>query len=147
MTAKLHEVIKRITITDANTGEEILSKTYRGSQNGRGWLIVYRKTAALIASGKLSIAPIRLFMFLTAYCEWNSSYTTTRADLAHKLNISRPALNRAISELKSVNLITETKTNGTTTFWLNPEFITQGRDHAARIEHYATYQIPDNHDI
>ena len=130
---------KHFSITDAN-GKVILDKRYIGSQNGKGWLIMYRQTAAIIAAGELTQTATRLLMFFFAYCSWDSGYTTTRADLAKQLRISRPALNNAIKSLKTADLIREAKEHGATTFYLNPDFITQGRNRAKRIDFFK--QLP-----
>ena len=51
---------------DSSTGEILRESYYSGSENGKGWWIMYRTTMAFIASGQLTYSAVRTYMHITA---------------------------------------------------------------------------------
>lgn len=131
-----HAVKKTLILSDGETGEILRETTWTGSENGKDWLIMYRTTAALLASGKLSSVAVRTFLFLTAYQDWQGTYKTTKTEMAETMHITRKSLYQALDELKAWGLVKEGKANGQTFFAICPDAVTQGRDKKRRLMIY-----------
>jgi len=129
-------VYKELTVYNNETGEVIARHEWSGSQNGGNWMIFYRSTAALLASGRLSGAATRVFLFLAAWCTWDGSWQGTKTELAAQLSLARKTVHQALNELKDWDLIREGKQNGMTILFLNPDAVTQGRDKQRRVKSY-----------
>ena len=129
-------LIREFRLTDPITGEIIFETYNTGTQNGKDWTIVFRSYFALIASGKLSYAAIRTFSFIAAFQDWQGFYQSSKTSLASDVGITRRTLDKALQELQAVDLIRVQRTRGTFYFYLNPDFITQGRNRNERLNIY-----------
>ena len=129
-------LIREFRLRDSVTGEIIFETINTGTQNGKGWLITYRSFFALIASGKLSYAAVRTFSFFAAFQDWQGFYQSSKTDLARAVGITRKTLDGALAELQAVDFIRVYRDRGTFWFYLNPDFVTQGRNRNERLNTY-----------
>ena len=139
-------LIREFRITDPHTGEIIFETRNTGTQNGKDWTIVFRSYFALIASGKLSYAAIRTFSFIAAFQDWQGFYQTSKTSLANDIGITRRTLDKALKELQAVDLIRTQRARGTFYFYLNPDFITQGRNRNERLNIYYALNDTEKHE-
>ena len=120
------------TIFDEETGEIIKSHVNFGTQNGDGWVIVYRDTYALLNK----IAPpsaLRIFNELMTKQQFEGGIRTTKKAIANALDISEPQSWRAFKWLKERGYLKERKINGQTEFLLNPNVTTCGKNRDDKI--------------
>ncbi|MBR1397717.1 MAG: hypothetical protein IJ563_09330 [Selenomonadaceae bacterium] len=125
-------VAKQVIIFDDETGEIIRDSVNRGTQNGDGWVIVYRDTYALLNK----IAPpsaLRIFNELMTKQEYEGGIKTTKKAVANALDISEPQSWRAFKWLKERGYLKERKINGQTEFLLNPHVTTCGKNRDDKI--------------
>ena len=119
----------------AYTEETVASGYCRTSENKKEFWIVNRDPLAVtIARGDLTLTSLRVLFHIIAFGGWDSTYRTTRRDLADRLNLSRPALNNAIKLLKERGIIVEARDCGCTLFMVNPQHATQGGDLTRRTD-------------
>ena len=135
------QTVKTFTVEDEATGEVLVETRYKGSQNGKDWCIVYRLLFALIATGKLSYAAVRTYCFIAAYQDWKGFYISSKSALAEGIGITRKTLDTAIEELQSRDMIRVARQRGSWTFYVNPDYVTQGRDRKIRQKLY--YDVPN----
>lgn len=135
------QTVKTFTVEDEKTGEILIETRYKGSQNGKDWLIVYRMIFALIATGKLSYAAVRTYAFIAAFQDWKGFYVSSKSALADGIGITRKTLDAAIEELQARDMVRVARQRGSWAFYVNPDYVTQGRDKQARQKLY--YDVPN----
>ena len=135
------QTVKSFTVEDEKTGEILIETRYKGSQNGKDWLIVYRMLFGLIATGKLSYAAVRTYAFIAAYQDWKGFYVSSKSALAEGIGITRKTLDSAIEELQARDMVRVARQRGSWAFYVNPDYVTQGRDKQARQKLY--YDVPN----
>lgn len=121
-------------VYDSNTGELLSERTNYGNVNGDGWLIVYRKAFAFLATHCDSAVTFKVFCLLCSRIETydSSGVVCSRRWLMEKLNVSRKSVYSALEWLKKTGLIVETVNDGCSEFLVNPEFVTIGKNRSAR---------------
>lgn len=131
---------KAYQIYDVETGELIFETKYRDrSDNGKDWCIMYQLTAYLLATDKeFKFSDVRTYLYIVANADFQAKFTTTKADMAGKIGISRQQLDSSIKTLKKKDLIREGKLHGSTTFFINPYYITRGRDKGKLLKAYGS---------
>lgn len=127
---------KELTVYDEESGVILARHEWIGSQNGGKWMVFYRSTAALLASGKVSPAAVRVFLFLAAWCSWDGTWQGTKTELAAQVGLARKTVHESLNELKGWELIREGRKNGVAIFFINPDMVTQGRDKRKRMKVY-----------
>lgn len=135
------QTIKTFIVEDEVTGEVLVETHYKGSQNGKDWCVVYRMLFALFATGKLSYAAVRTYCFIAAFQDWKGFYISSKSALAEGIGITRKTLDSAIEELQARDMIRVARQRGSWTFYVNPDYVTQGRDRKARLKLY--YDVPN----
>lgn len=127
---------KELTVYDEESGVVLARHEWIGSQNGGKWMVFYRSTAAFLASGKISPAAVRVFLFLAAWCSWDGMWQGTKTDLSAQVGLARKTVHEALNELERWELIREGRKNGVAVFFINPDMVTQGRDKRRRVAVY-----------
>lgn len=136
---------KTLTIFDEDSGEILLEKTssFKNSDNGKDWCIMYQLTLYLLATDKsFTFSDVRVYMFICANVDWKCMYFTTKSDLAKSIGMSYPQLLASIKTLKDKDLIREGKANGNTFFAINPERVSRGKNRGQLRRAYN--KIPQN---
>ena len=131
-------VAKQFQIVDTVTGEitgKVLNETVNyGTQNGDGWMIVYREAFMRLTLEATSPSVLRVFNSLMTKQPFEGGIKTTKKAIADELNISYDSVMVAFKWLKEHKYIKETKTNGVPEFLLNPNVTTCGKNKKAKIE-------------
>lgn len=125
---------KQTTIFDAETGEVIKDTVSYGTQNGDGWVIVYRDTYRNLLLETTNPSVLRVFGLLMTKQEFENGVRTTKKSVADELNISYDSVMVAFKWLKENNYLKERKVNGQTEFLLNPNVTTCGKNRKAKIK-------------
>lgn len=126
-------ISKRVTITDTETGEIIRDSVTYGSQNGVGWMIMYRESI-LDLSEKAPATALKIFLNLSARQEFESGIKVTKKFIAESLQISSAQVWRGFKWLKENGYVKEHKVDGITEFVLNPDVTTCGKNRKAKID-------------
>ena len=131
-------VAKQFQIVDTVTGEitgKVLNETVNyGTQNGDGWVIVYREAYMQLLLETTNPTILRIFGSLMAKQAFEGGIKTTKKAIADELGVERTTAWNAFKWLKEHKYIKETKTNGQTEFLLNPNVTTCGKNKKAKIE-------------
>lgn len=125
-------VARQNVVFDSETGYVFKDSVSYGTQNGDGWVIVYRDTYALLNK----IAPpsaLRVFNELMTKQAFEGGIKTTKKAVADELGMSEPQSWRAFKWLKERGYIKERKVNGQTEFLLNPNVTTCGKNKKDKI--------------
>ena len=124
-------VVKHSQIIDAVTGE-ITGKILRedvnyGTQNGDGWVMVYREAYMQLMLEAPDFVTSKVFAVLMTKQPFDGGIKMTKKAIADKLGVSRTAVWQALKWLKENHYVKETKTDGITEFLLNPNVTTCGK--------------------
>ena len=125
---------KQVTIFDADTGEVINDTVSYGTQNGGGWVIVYKDTIMNLAQETTNPSVLRVFLSLMSKQEFEHGVRTTKKAIAEGLSISYDSVMVAFKWLKENGYIKERKVNGQTEFLLNPDVTTCGKNKKLKVE-------------
>ena len=125
---------KQTTVFDAETGEVIRETVTFGSQNGEGWVIMYRDTFDSLIENAPDFSTLKVFLKLSIKQEFENGVRTTKQAIADELNISYRSIIKAFNWLKENNYLKERKINGQTEFLLNPNVTTCGKNRKAKIK-------------
>ena len=121
------KIATQVRITDGDTGEIIKDVFYRGTQNGDGWMIVYRDNFMNFLKQTTNPSVLRVFCSLMTKQEFDRGVKTTKKAIADELHISYDSVMIAFKWLKEHGYIKERKVLGQSEFLLNPEVTTCGR--------------------
>ena len=127
-------VAQQNIVFDSETGEIIKDSVNYGTQNGDGWVIVYRDAYMQLALEANDATVFKVFASLMTKQEFEGGIKTTKKAIADELGITYRSIMRAFKWLKEHKYIKETKTNGQTEFLLNPNVTTCGKNKKAKIE-------------
>ena len=126
-------IATRTTVMNSETGEIIRESFNRGSQNGDGWMIVYREALADLARN----APLtawKVFGALGSKQDFEKGIKITKKAIAEEFNMSYDNVIRGFKWLKENGYIKEHKTDGVTEFLLNPDVTTCGKNKKKKVE-------------
>ena len=126
-------IVKRVTITDIDTGLIIKDSINYGTQNGDDWVIWYREALEKLAFNAPLIA-LKILFFLASKQEFENGIKITKKFISEKLDISSAQLWRGFKWLKENGYVKEHKVNGITEFVLNPNVTTCGKNRKAKID-------------
>ena len=124
---------KQVRIFDGNTGEVFKESISFGSQNGEGWIIMYRDTIKSLIHNAPDFSTMKVFLTLATNQEFETGINTTKQAVADELNISYVSTMKAFKWLKENNYVKERKVHGQTQFLLNPRVTTCGKNRKAKI--------------
>ena len=125
---------KQVTIFDSDTGEVINDTVSYGTQNGGGWVIVYREAFMELMRRATNPSVLRIFGSLISKQEFEHGVRSTKKAVAEELNIERTAAWNAFKWLKENNYVKERKVGGQTEFLLNPDVTTCGRNKQLKVD-------------
>ena len=125
---------KQVTIFDADTGKVIRETVNYGTQNGDGWVLVYRKTYRDLLLGVTNPSILRVFGLLMTKQDFERGINTTKKAVADELKISYDSVMVAFKWLKENGYVKERKVNGQTEFLLNPDVTTCGKNKQKKID-------------
>lgn len=124
---------KQVTVFDADTGKLIHETVSYGTQNGDGWVLVYRETFMNLALNAPPAA-LKVFIALMTKQDFERGINTTKKAIADILNISYDTVMVAFKWLKEHGYVKERKVNGQTKFLLNPSVTTCGKNKQKKID-------------
>ena len=125
-------VAKQVIIFDDETGEIIKNSINRGTQNGDGFMLMYKDSIGLLAKTAPPLA-LRVFLTLSAKQEFEGGLKSTKKAVADELEITYENIMKAFKWLKERGYVKERKVNGQTEFLLNPHVTTCGKNKKANI--------------
>lgn len=128
------KVATQVIITDGDTGEVIKDVFYRGTQNGDGWMIVYRDNFMHFLKQTTNPSVLRVFGSLMTKQEFDHGVRTTKKAIADELNISYDSVMVAFKWLREHGYIKERKVRGQTEFLLNPDVTTCGKKKEEKVK-------------
>lgn len=131
---------KQITEFDAETGEVYKEFVTFGTQNGEGWLIMYRKGLTDL-SKNAPMSALKVFLNLSARQPFEGGIKVSKKAIADELEISRTVVWQGFKWLKENNYIKERKTDGQTEFLLNPNVTTCGRKRKEKIKLWNSVEV------
>ena len=98
-----------------------------GTQNGDGFMLMYRDAIGLLAKTAPPLA-LRVFLTLSAKQEFEGGLKSTKKAVADELEITYENIMKAFKWLKEHAYVKERKVNGQTEFLLNPNVTTCGKN-------------------
>ena len=104
-----------------------------GTQNGDGWMIVYRDALMNLTLSVPDLITLKVFNSLMAKQEFEGGIKTIKKAIADELSISYDSVMVAFKWLKENHYIKERKNLGQTEFLLNPNVTTCGKNKKAKI--------------
>jgi len=126
------------TVFDADTGEILRDQTRLSrSDNGKDWNIMYQLTLYQLATDKtLTRADLATYMYILANMDYQCKFATTKRDMAEKLHLSYRQMLASLEVLKKRDYIRESRVNGISAFFANPEYATRGKDKGKLLKAY-----------
>ena len=128
------KIATQVRITDGDTGEIIKDVFYRGTQNGDGWMIVYREPFMNFLLTSPDFVTTKVFGSLMTKQEFNRGVNTTKKAIADELKVSYRSVMNAFKWLKEHGYIKERKVLGQSEFLLNPNVTTCGKKKDEKIK-------------
>lgn len=125
---------KEIKVFDGETGEIIKHTVSYGSQNGEGWMIMYRETIDSLIENAPDFSTMKVFLKLSIKQEYEGGINTTKQAVADELKISYVSAIKAFKWLKENKYVKERKVNGQTQFLLNPNVTTCGKNRKEKLK-------------
>ena len=107
---------------------------YRGTQNGDGWMIVYREPFMDFLLRTPDFVTTKVFGSLMTKQEFDRGIGTTKKAIADELKVSYRSVMTAFKWLKENGYIKERKVRGQTEFLLNPNVTTCGKKKEEKIK-------------
>ena len=129
----MRRLARHFSVIDPDTGEVLHETVKYGSQNGEGWMIVYREPFMRLTLEATSPSILRVFNSLMTKQEFEGGIKTTKKAIADELSISYDSVMVAFKWLKENHYIKERKNLGQTEFLLNPNVTTCGKNKKAKI--------------
>lgn len=138
----LKKQIRSVTVVDVETGEILKESVgYVPLKNGSGFVISYTEKMCEFISKVESPTVIRLFMLLAHRQGYGVDglygYRCSKKYLREFLHVNRKTVYDALEYLKSNFLVVENRFDGQLEFMVNPDYITVGRDKAARMREWS----------
>ena len=130
----MESIAKQVTIFNADTGRIIHETISYGSQNGDGWMIVYRDAFEDFLLNAPDFTTAKVFGVLMTQQKFEGGINTTKKAVADKIKISYRSVMTAFNWLKKHGYIRERKVNGQTEFLLNPDVTTCGKNKKEKIK-------------
>ncbi len=127
------KIAKRITIYNDETGEIIRDSVRRGTENGDGWVIMYRDALADLALNAPPIA-LKIFLALSSKQEFERGIKATKKAISDEFSISYNNVMRGFNWLKENGYLKERKIDGVSEFLLNPDVTTCGKNKKKKLE-------------
>ena len=127
-------IAKEVKLFDADTGALVRDVVSYGTQNGDGWMIVYRDPFMNFLNETTNPSVLRVFCSLMTKQEFESGVRTTKKAIADELSISYDSVMVAFKWLKEHGYVKERKVRGQTEFLLNPDVTTCGKNKQKKIE-------------
>ena len=124
---------KKVTVFDADTGEIIRDSLSYGTQNGDGWMIVYKDAYMQLLRETANPTILRIFGSLMTKQTFDGGVKSTKKAIYDELGIERTSAWKAFKWLKENHYVKEIKTNGQTEFLLNPSVTTCGKNKNEKI--------------
>ena len=124
------KTVTEVVEYDSESGELVRQCTYTSkSSNGKDWCIMYQMTAYLLATdADFKFADVRVYLYLVSLADFQCKVSTTQVDMAAKLGMSEKQIIASIKKLKAKDMIRVSRVRGQSTFWINPYYITRGRN-------------------
>ena len=124
------KTVTEVVEYDSESGELVRQCTYTSkSSNGKDWYIMYQMTSYLLATDPdFKFADVRVYLYLASLADFQCKVSTTQVDIGVKLGLSEPTVISAIKKLKAKDMIRVSRVRGQSTFWINPYYITRGRN-------------------
>lgn len=104
-----------------------------GTQNGDGWMIVYRDAISLLTDTAPDFTTLKVFLKLAAKQGFENGVKITKKAIMDEIKVSRSQGWRAFKWLKEHDYVKERKVNGQTEFLLNPNVTTCGKNKKDKI--------------
>ena len=104
-----------------------------GTQNGDGWMIVYRDTYETLLLETTNATVLRVFGLLMTKQSFESGVSATKKAISDKLSLSYTEVWKAFRWLKEHDYVKERKVDGQTEFLLNPHVTTCGKNKKDKI--------------
>ena len=124
---------KEVTVFNTNTGEIVNHTISYGSQNGDGWVIVYRDSYFNLLKNAPPSA-LKIFGFLMIKQPFEGGIKITKQAIAEELDLSRTVIWQGFKWLQENNYIKQRKVDGITEFLLNPNVTTCGKNRKEKLE-------------
>lgn len=128
------KIATKTTVINEETGEIIRETFNRGSQNGDGWVLIYREAYRNLLLKVTNPSILRVFGLLITKQEFERGIHATKKAIAEELNISYDSVMVAFKWLKENNYIKEHKVDGVIEFLLNPDVTTCGKNKKKKLE-------------
>ena len=98
---------------------------------------MYQMTAYLLATdATLKFADVRVYLFLNANADYECKYSSTQTALAEELGLSDQQVSNSLKVLREKDLIRQQRVHGQLTFYINPDFVTRGKDRSKLLSTY-----------
>ena len=130
----MSKIATQVTIMDGDTGEVIKDVYYRGTQNGDGWMIVYRDSFMNFLLNSPDFVTTKVFGSLMTKQNFDSGIKITKKFIADELKVSYRSVMNAFKWLKEHDYVKEHKVNGVTEFLLNPDVTTCGKKKEEKVK-------------
>lgn len=129
--------VKQVSIIDDETGELLREVFSKGSQNGKGFVLMYTDKVVDLILKCPSAATLKVFLLLSMGQQFEErGVITTKKAVADKLGITKPTCLDAFKWLKDNFVINEFRVDGHTEFMVNPAFVTVGKDKKKRLKEW-----------
>ena len=103
---------------------------------------MYQMTMYLLASDPdFKFADVRVYLYLASLADFECKVSTTQSDIGVKLGLSEPTVISAIKKLKAKDLIRVSRVRGQSTFWINPDYTTRGRNKKKLLAAYESIPV------
>lgn len=133
----MSRILKQVTVYDEETGQVLSDKMSSGSQNGKGFVLMYTEKVQQLILECPSATTLKVFMLLSIGQQFEErGVITTKKAVQDKLGITKPTCLAAFDWLKERMIINESKVNGCTEFMVNPAYVTVGRDKKKRLNEW-----------
>lgn len=129
--------IRQVIVTEEDTGNVIHDSISKGSQNGKGFVLMYTDKILHLLKECQSASTLKVFMYLATGQQYEDrGMITTKKAVQESLGITKPTCLEAFRWLKEHFIVNECKVNGCTEFMVNPEYVTIGRDKKKRMDEW-----------
>lgn len=123
-------------IYDEN-GDVVSNKFWKGTPNGKGWVMMYTEKVADLVVKCPSASTLKVFMLIAMEQKYDErGYATTKKAIQERLGIDKSTCLAAFKWLKDNFILNESRINGCSEFMINPDYVTVGRDKKKRIKEW-----------
>lgn len=110
-----------------------LSTSQFESQNGDGWVIIYRESFEDFLLTAPDFTTAKIFGVLMTQQKFEGGINTTKKAVADKIKVSYRSVIAGFNWLKENGYVKERKVNGQTEFLLNPDVTTCGKNKSKKV--------------